>query len=224
MPFKEVTVPGESRSLSRRVNAAGRLAALVLVGAIPAAFLAGCGKGEPEYYEVKEVKEAPEAEAAEHDHVHAQMPAATEAQPGIGIQYAIPEGWSEKVPGRMVLKSFQAGTPPEAVADVNISVFPGDVGGQLANVNRWRNQLGLPPVTEAELPALVTDLKVAGMDCWQVDLASAPEMAVHDTTARMVVTAIPHAGQTWFIKMMGIEGAVAGQLESYQAFIQSIRF
>ena len=136
----------------------------------------------------------------------------------------LPESWSEKVPGRMVLKSFQAGTPPEAVADVNISVFPGDVGGQLANVNRWRRQVGLPPVGEADLPALVQEVKVAGEDAWQVDLTSDPEMAVHGSTARMVVTAIPHAGQTWFVKMMGIEGAVAGQLDGYQAFVQSIRF
>ena len=76
MPSKEVTVPGESHSLSHRVNSAGRVAALLLAGALPAAFIAGCGKGEPEYYEVKEVKEVPEAVEAEHDHVHAQMPAA----------------------------------------------------------------------------------------------------------------------------------------------------
>ena len=31
-------------------------------------------------------------------------------------------------------------------ASVNISFFPGDVGGTFANVNRWRAQMGLPPV------------------------------------------------------------------------------
>jgi hypothetical protein len=35
--------------------------------------------------------------------------------------------------------------------EVAISHFPGDVGGDLANVNRWRQQVALPPIDEAGL-------------------------------------------------------------------------
>jgi hypothetical protein len=220
MPSKQFLSSDES-SVRISFNAVARWAAIFLAGA----FLAGCGKGEPEYYEVKEIKEVPKAVETEHEHAHAEVQAAAEAHGGSrDIKFSKPESWSEKVPGRMVLKSFQAGKPPEAVADVNVSAFPGDVGGQLANVNRWRRQLGLPPISEAELSGAITEIKVAGADAWQVDLSSDPEMVVHGSTARMVVTAIPHAGQTWFIKLTGIEGAVAGQLENYEAFVQSIHF
>lgn len=39
----------------------------------------------------------------------------------------------------------------EKLLQVAISAFPGATGGVVANVNRWREQFGLPPVTESQL-------------------------------------------------------------------------
>ncbi len=39
---------------------------------------------------------------------------------------------------------------------------PGDGGGLLANFNRWRGQLGLGPVTEADLAKEVQPLDLPG--------------------------------------------------------------
>ena len=36
-----------------------------------------------------------------------------------------------------------------AKADVTVSIFPNDTGGVVANVNRWRTQVGLPETDEA---------------------------------------------------------------------------
>jgi hypothetical protein len=183
---------------------------------------AGCGKEEPTYYEVKEVQESPEAETMEATHSHAEAPPAEESS--MGLAYSLPEGWSETAPGRMVMTAFQAGTPPEAVADVAISAFPGDVGGQLANVNRWRRQVGLGPVAEEALQGFITNLQVGGLDAWQVDLTGPEGQGPDGTTARVVVTAVAHGGQTWFVKMTGTDGAVEAQLPRYQAFVQSLHF
>jgi hypothetical protein len=35
---------------------------------------------------------------------------------------------------------------PDGKAEVTVSAFPGDTGGLLANLNRWRGQIGLEPV------------------------------------------------------------------------------
>ena len=43
----------------------------------------------------------------------------------------------------MVLASYNI-SAKEGSPTVTVSMFPGDVGGVLANVNRWRGQLGQP--------------------------------------------------------------------------------
>ena len=44
---------------------------------------------------------------------------------------------------------------PAGPVEIAISQFPGDVGGMLANINRWRGQVGLAPVTEPEIAGLI---------------------------------------------------------------------
>ncbi len=41
----------------------------------------------------------------------------------------------------------------------------------LVNVNRWRNQLRMPPITAAELPAESTEIKLDGATATLVNLA-----------------------------------------------------
>ena len=50
--------------------------------------------------------------------------------------------WVVKPPAPMRKATF--GVPAgSAEADLSITAFPGDVGGELANINRWRGQVGL---------------------------------------------------------------------------------
>ena len=183
----------------------------------------GCGKEEPAYYETESVQPAPATQE-----VPAQMPSmpATQAPaPGnLAFTFSLPEGWSEKPPTSMVIMAFQAGNPPEQVADVSVSAFPGDVGGQLANLNRWRRQVGLGPVAPEAADGFITELEVSGIASWQVDLTGPDGMGPDGTAARMMVTAVPHNGQTWFFKMMGPQAAVEGQKAGYEAFLQSVTF
>ena len=76
-----------------------------------------------------------------------QAPVA-EAQAG-PIPWKVPADWTRD-PGERAMRvaTFRRGQPNEEIA---VSQFPGDVGGVLANVNRWRAQVGLPPITDADL-------------------------------------------------------------------------
>lgn len=62
--------------------------------------------------------------------------------------WTVPEGWT-KIPGerRMRIATFEAADPSGPV-EVAITRFPGRVGGETANINRWRRQAGLPPARE----------------------------------------------------------------------------
>jgi hypothetical protein len=77
------------------------------------------------------------------------------------ISVKVPDAWQKVSPGQMQVAKF---TVPEKTArkpEVSVSVFPSDTGGTLANVNRWRKQLGLSEVDEAGLKSCVTGLDAA---------------------------------------------------------------
>jgi len=196
-----------------------------LAGLVPAVSfgllgLSGCGKDEPEYYETETVQSQPAAQPV--------PPAMTATQPaassGPGFTFAMPEGWSQQEASSMVIMSMKAGVPPEQMADVQVSAFPGDVGGQLANLDRWRRQVGLGPVDPAAAAGFITAAEVSGIESWQVDLTGPEGMGPDGTSVRMIVTAVPYNGQTWFFKMVGAAGAVEGQMANYEAFLQTVTF
>ncbi len=187
--------------------------------------LSGCGKEEAQYVEVKEVKESPVV-ATEHVHTpgdgHDHGEAAAPAGPG--FTYDVPDGWSIKDPSNMILLAFQVGQPPETMADMAASAFPGDVGGQLANINRWRRQVGLGPVDPEAAKDFITELKVSGIPAWQVSFTGPLSASKIGQPVRMVVTAVFYDGKTWFYKLMGAESAVEGEMQNYSAFLESVKF
>src|SRR5256885_16234378 len=60
--------------------------------------------------------------------------------PSGGLRWTLPKGWTQKEAGGMRFATLK---PPAAQVDVSVIVLPGPAGGELANVNRWRAQLGL---------------------------------------------------------------------------------
>src|SRR6185369_7861311 len=91
-----------------------------------AALLAGCGREEIHVY--KAPKEQPV------------------------IRASLPEGWEELPGDQMRVGNFAVHGKGGEKAQVTIIPLPGLAGRELENVNPWRGQLGLPPITAAELP------------------------------------------------------------------------
>lgn len=122
-----------------------------------------------------------------HDH-------AAEARPEAELAWAVPEGW-RRVPGDrpMRVATFEAGEATAPV-EVVVSVFPGDTGGLLANVNRWRGQVGLAPITDAELASQVEAFTADGMQ--------GHTMRLQGNEMHLLGAAIfePGADRTWFVK------------------------
>lgn len=77
--------------------------------------------------------------------------------------WKVPASWQSATPGAMLLAKFVATGDAGAKVDITVSSFPGDVGGLLANINRWRGQLGLPGLKEAELPSQTSSLDLGGI-------------------------------------------------------------
>lgn len=179
--------------------------------------MAGCGQQESRYTEVSEVPPpvavpAPPREAA-------PLSAVEGGRGGqVGFTYGVPDGWSEVAPSSMKVLSLMCGEPPEQTVECSVSVFPGDVGGRLANINRWRRQVGLGPLSAEAVDGFVEAVTISEMEGWQVDFTGP------GGTNRVVVAVLFHNGQSWFFKLMGPDAAVAEEKAAFGEFLQSVRF
>jgi hypothetical protein len=139
------------------------------------------------------------------------------AEPAPAPAMVAPEGWQALPAGQMQVAKFGVTTKDGAKAEVSISVFPSDTGGTLANVNRWRRQLGLGDVDEAGLQECVTPLEGAS-------IAGAPGAILADLThenRRMLGAIVPRDGRWWFYKMMGDAAAVNAERENFVHFVKT---
>ena len=138
---------------------------------------------------------------------------------GPGLAWTVPSGWTAG-PERPMRKATllipgEGGGPG---AELSITAFPGDVGGNLANVNRWRQQLSLPPITQAELGSALQPLELGGLHVDLVELVGPGSPPAQ----RVLGAIVPHAGATWFFKLTGPDAVVAREKPAFLTFLQSV--
>ncbi|MEI6084219.1 MAG: hypothetical protein WCS70_07955 [Verrucomicrobiota bacterium] len=133
-------------------------------------------------------------------------------------KWDVPASWQPGKASSMRRASYLVKGDGDKSAEIVVTVFPGDVGGLLANVNRWRGQLGLAPTTAAEIDATTTKLTVAGEPAIQVDFKN------DATGTRMIVVTVPHGGNSWFYKLTGPTAIVEAAKAEFVKFTESTKF
>ncbi len=111
-----------------------------------------------------------------------------------------PEGWTEQDPGAMRKGSWKV-SANGANAELAVTAFPGDVGGRMANINRWRGQLGLEPVT----PDFYDAIQIAMVGDAQGELVS---IQSKDGARATLAIMASKGGTSWFLKLSGDAVAV----------------
>jgi len=133
-----------------------------------------------------------------------------------GVHWTAPKGWKD-VPGSGMRVATLEPPAAHGKAEATVTAFPGDVGGELANVNRWRGQIALPPLAEADLPAARRAVR-----------CRLGEIAVYDFTGggakptRLVAGMISVGGTTWFFKLMGEAEAVAADRPAFLLLLEGL--
>lgn len=125
------------------------------------------------------------------------------------FNYTVPEGWKETQPfaGIEVL-AWKAGDAKFAVSSAS--------GELLANVNRWRMQVGLGAWTADELKKEQKSINVSGRP--------APYFDLDGGKLRILGVILTQGERTWFFKMTGPAGTVANQQAAFEAFLRSVHF
>lgn len=141
------------------------------------------------------------------------------------LTFTPPSGWTESQGSSIRIASFsitKEGYPP---ADFSITSFPGDTGGLVANVNRWRGQIGLASWTPEQVNAAVENLtNPAGLSFKLFELKpdSNSGSSVSDEWIRVAI--MEKAGQSWFFKLKGDAVLVDLQRDEFKSLIQSVHF
>lgn len=145
----------------------------------------------------------------------AQMSIPPESSGNPQIKWQAPAGWNEVPPSAMRYASFSAGANENKV-DVSIVTFPGEGGSDADNVNRWRQQISLPPMSEAAVATQIEPLKTDDTTFSTVDIAGA--------SARTLAAWTRRDGHVWFFKATGASAAIEKEKPNFVKFVQSVRF
>lgn len=126
-----------------------------------------------------------------------------------------PAGWLTSAPNPMRKGSWTIAGTDGAKAEITVTVFPGDVGGITANVNRWRGQLGLSPASESEINSSVESASVGN------DAAKKFTIISSDQKRMTVALLIPKNNSTWFCKISGDATVVRIQIKNFLEFFKN---
>ena len=166
--------------------------------------------------------EAAPAMAAANPHAGMSMPTADAPVKPTASNAILPAGWQEIPNPPMLLAKYVIQGADEAKAEVNVSMLAGTGGGALANVTRWRGQLGLSPMSEEDFSKTAQSVDVAGAKGTLVEMDGTDGKT--GKKARLVGIIVPQTSDTWFYKLMGDPEIVAQQKEAFLKFIQTAKF
>lgn len=142
---------------------------------------------------------------------------------GNALLYDMPDGWTEDLGSRMRLINLHpAGN---ANAECYVSVLGGDGGGLAANLNRWRQQVGLEELDAAEFENLPT-VDLLGGEASLLQIEGSFTGMNGDTQDEWALTGVmvstPQA--TIFVKMTGPAELLREEHANFLAFVTSVHF
>ena len=130
--------------------------------------------------------------------------------------WEVPAHWVKTSASSMRLASYEVSDGNGSKLDFSVTSFPGDVGGTLANVNRWLGQIGIDPVEESSLSKYVSPIVLDERDA-QLVVAEGEKDALY--AAIMMVE-----DRSWFFKITGNRQLAKVEKSNFLSFLESVCF
>ncbi len=157
-----------------------------------------------------------------HEEPEGATPSAGPDTGGARLVWDTPEGWTEQPATQFRDVNFTVGERGEA--EVYVSRMPGTAGGLAANINRWRGQMGLEPISEEEVEALPT-VKLFESDATFIKLDgefTGMGGAGAQKDFRMLGLMLNTPGGAVFVKMTGPRTLVEREEKNFLSFAESL--
>ena len=130
----------------------------------------------------------------------------------VPLTYTAPSEWQATPLAQFQMLRF---TVADGSQNVEISVSA--VGGGLEmNLARWRDQVGLPDVSPAELAAAMQPIEIDGVPGQYVEFAGEKET--------IVGAIVPRGRMSLFFKLRGHKELAARETARFREFLKSVRF
>ncbi len=134
------------------------------------------------------------------------------SSPPATVKFTAPAEWQEEQPSQ-----FQTALYSLAEGGQRVEISVSSAGGGLeANLLRWRNQIGLPPVTPDELTKDLEALRIGDRDARYVAITGAS-----DTIFGAIV---PGEGVLWFFKLKGDTELAQRTEPAFREFLETVEF
>jgi len=144
-------------------------------------------------------------------------PAAAPTAPRLPFEYQVPNHWQVGS-----LRAFQRAawnvSGDGRKATVTISTAGGDLVG---NIQRWRDQVGLPRVDAEEVQKSIQNLNMGTAVGKYVVLQGPEGNNAPQSILGVIVSALD---EQWFFKMQGDAPLVAGEQANFESFVRSVQF
>ena len=189
----------------------------------------GCRKPEVTYYEIpKEKRPGPSSEQESiqlpEGHPVLATPRTASSTGPSQPSWKVPDSWNPGPPSQLRVASFLVHGTEGQTVDISITTFPGEVGGALLNINRWRRQIGLDPIPAQDVSNYSTELDIAENRFHLVDLHNdeKPQGKTHPQSS--LIATLSHQGNSWFFKISGDAPLVDKQRETFLEFLGTVKF
>ena len=128
--------------------------------------------------------------------------------------WKIPPTWKEGKTSSMRIASLKVADQNGSELDISVTTFPGDVGGLLANVNRWVGQIELSPVNKTSLEKYCKPFIIAGN--------SGHFIEAYGEKDALLAGALFLEKESWFFKLLGIRDLAEKEKKNFLEFLHSI--
>lgn len=185
--------------------------------------LLGCKRHEEVqvYHAPKEqIQAAPVANAS----AKPSTPGSADAPAANKPPWLVPEGWTEKPStGGMRIASYAVTAPDGRNIDISVIPLGAQSGSMLDNVNRWRGQLQLGPLTEDQLNSTRQRVKIGEYDGDYYEMVSEKPTLEDKYKARTLAAVLPLPGTTVFFKATGEDALVRENATKFQGWLKSVQ-
>jgi hypothetical protein len=128
--------------------------------------------------------------------------------------WEIPTTWKDGKTSSMRIASLKVDDQNGSELDISVTTFPGDVGGLLANVNRWIGQIDLSPVNQSSLEKYCTPFAIAGN--------SGHFIEAYGENDAVLAGALFLEKESWFFKLIGNRSLAEKEKDNFIMFLHSI--